>query len=203
MKSSIEKISQLHPDLIAQFLATGSCSAIPVPEQLFLQQLQWSMEIYETDHNISSCARKLRDRIAAEQHVQIELRTCQARVYQAINYFCVDNNVAIKVWENVYADRYEDLAAKATEAEDYRTAAHCHESALECRRRASEINENASGLGITMLFTPEVTPELLGFQSKSLKQIAAKHNQGYYSNLIDQLPVDSDEKKRLKKDAGI
>lgn len=203
MKSSIEKISQLHPDLIAQFLATGRCSAIPIAEQLFLQQLQWSMEIYETDHNISSCARKLRERIAAEQHVQIELRTCQARVYQAINYFCVDNNVSIKVWENVYADRYEDLAEKAIAAEDFRTAARCQESALECRRRASEIVENASHIGITMLFTPEVTPELLGFESKSLKQIAAKHNQGFYSSLIDQLPVDTDEKNRLRKDAGL
>lgn len=203
MKSSLEKISQLHPDLIAQFLATGSCPAIPLAEQLFLQQLQWSMEIYETDHNVSSCARKLRERIAAEQHVQIELRTCMARVYQAINYFSVDNNVAIKAWENVYADRYEDLAAKAVQAEDYRTAARCHESALECRRRASNITETSSALGIVQLFTPEVTPELLGFESKSLKQIAAKYNQGFYSTLIDQLPIDTEEKQRLKKDARL
>lgn len=38
---------------------------------------------------------------------------------------------------------------------------------------------------------------------KSLKEIAAKHNRGFYISLIDGLPIESSEKKRLLRDADI
>ena len=202
-KSYIERISTINPDLIAGFFATGRSESIPHDVCLFLQQLQWASEIYETEHNVRKAATVLRSRIAAEQKVKIEIRTCVARIYQAIDYFSVNSNVSIKVWENCYADRYEELASKAEKAEDYRTSMKCVEAALECRRRAADVTETASRMGFVFLISPEVTPELLGLEKKSMKKIAAKHNDGYYLNLFDSLPVDQEEKKRLKRDAGI
>ena len=71
------------------------------------------------------------------------------------------------------------------------------------RRRASEISEADRDLGVTFLITPNITAEELGFSKKSLKDIAAKHNEGFYVTLIDSLPVENKEKKRLLRDADI
>ena len=47
MKSEIEKLESVHPDLITTFLTTGEGKGIPEDVQTFLKQLQWAAEIYE------------------------------------------------------------------------------------------------------------------------------------------------------------
>ena len=74
---------------------------------------------------------------------------------------------------------------------------------MQCRRRAAEIAEADRDLGIVFLISPELTPEDLGYSKASLKEIAAKHNQGFYLNLIENLPLEKVEKKRLLRDADI
>lgn len=203
MKSEIEKLDAIHPDLISAFLTNGDCDGIPEDVKLFLQQLQWSAEIFEFERNITRAARKLRLRINAMQHVKIEERTCMARIYQAINYFQVDCNVPVKVWEANYANKYEDLAKQCAQQSDYKNMKKCYDAALECRRRSSEIAEADRDLGVHILISPELTPEEMGFSKKNLKEIAAKHNEGFYITLIDSLPIEKKEKKRLLRDADI
>ena len=113
------------------------------------------------------------------------------------------NNVSIKVWESNYADKYEDLAKLCAVRGDYKTQEKCYNAALECRRRASEIAEADRDLGIVFLISPNLTPEELGFQKKSIKEIARKNNEGFYINLIDSLPIEKGDKKRLLRDADI
>ena len=201
--TQLDRIEQIHPDLISQFFATGKCDAIPPEPQKFLEHLQWAMEIYEHERNITRAARKLQQRINANQNIKIEQRTCMARLYEAINYFQVDNNVPIKIWENQYANQFENLAKLCALSGDYKTQGKCYERALECRRRASEISEADRDLGVTFILTPTITAEELGFSKKNLKEIAAKHNQGFYVTLIDSLPIEQKEKKRLLRDADI
>lgn len=126
-----------------------------------------------------------------------------ARIYQAINYFQVDCNVPIKVWESNFANKYEDLAKLCALSRDYKGMKACYDAALECRRRSSEIAEADRDLGVLFLISPELTPEELGFSKKNLKEIAAKHNQNFYVTLIDSLPIEQKEKKRLLRDADI
>ena len=199
--TQLDTLDKIHPDLISSFLTTGKCDGIPADVQLFLKQLQWAAEIYEYERNITRAAKQLRQRINAQQQINIDERTCKARIYAAINYFSIDNNVSIKVWESNYADKYEDLAKLCAAAEDYKTMGKCYAAALECRRRASEIAEG--DLGIVFLISPELSPEDLGYSKASLKEIAAKHNKGFYLNLIDSLPIEKVEKKRLLRDADI
>lgn len=201
--SKIESLETIHPDLISNFLTTGKGDGIPEDVRLFLKQLQYAAEIYETERNIKRAARLLRIRINSLQGVQISERACMARIYEAINYFCVDNNVSIKVWESDFANKYEDLAKLCLANNDYKGAKSCFDAAIECRRRASEIAEADRDLGITFLISPEITPELLGLESQNLKKIAAKANDGFYIKLIDGLPIEGDEKKRLLRDADI
>lgn len=203
MKSDLEKLESVHPDLITTFLTTGEGEGIPKDVQIFLKQLQWASEIYEFERNITRGAKKLRVRIAAEQHLTLDVRTCMSRINQAIGYFNVDCNVGIKVWENDFANKYEDLAKLCSSKRDYKMQKACMDQALECRRRASEMAEADRDLGVVFIISPEVTPEELGFQKKNLKEIAAKHNKGFYVSLIDGLPIESVEKKRLLRDADI
>ena len=200
--TQIEKIQELHPDLIASFLATGKGEAIPADLRLFLQQLQWAAETFETERSVSRCAAKLRQRIAAEQHVSIEQRTAVARVYEALNFFHVDQSVGIKVWESVYADQFEKIAMLAAVKGDLKTQSKATERALECRRRAAEIADSDRTLGITQLISPDVTPGLLGFETQDLKASARKNREGAYV-IIQSLPIESSEKKRLLTDAKI
>lgn len=203
MKSELEKLDTIHPDLISAFFANGDCEGIPSDVKLFLQQLQWAAEIFEFERNITRASKKLRLRINAGQKIKIEERTCMARIYQAINYFQVDCNVPIKVWESNFANKYEDLAKLCAQQRDYKGMKTCYDAALECRRRASEIAEADRDLGVVFLLTPELTAEELGFSKKNLKEIAAKHNEGFYITLIDSLPIDKKEKKRLLRDSDI
>lgn len=97
MKSEIEKLESVHPDLITTFLTTGEGKGIPEDVQTFLKQLQWAAEIYEYERNITRGARQLKQRIAAQQKITLDVRTCMTRINQAISYFNVDCNVSIKV----------------------------------------------------------------------------------------------------------
>lgn len=201
--NKLDTLDKIHPDLISAFLTTGKCDGIAPDVQIFLKQLQWAAEVYEYERNITRAAKQLRQRINAQQQINIDERTCKARIYAAINYFSIDNNVSIKVWESNYADKYEDLAKLCAAAEDYKTMGKCYSAALECRRRASEIAEADRDLGIVFLISPELSSEDLGYSKASLKEIAAKHNKGFYLNLIDSLPIEKVEKKRLLRDADI
>lgn len=203
MKSEIEKLDSIHSDLISAFLTTGNSDSIPEDVKLFLKQLQWAAEIFETERNITRAAKILRLRINAQQKIKIEDRTCMARIYQAINYFQVDCNVPIKVWEANFANKYEDLAKLCAQQRDYKSMKSCYDASLECRRRSSEIASADRDLGVTFLISPDLTVEELGFSKKNLKEIAAKHNKGFYITLIDGLPIENKEKKRLLRDADI
>lgn len=199
----LERIQELHPDLIAAFLATGQGDAIPEELRLFMQQLQWAAELFEHERSITRCAKKLRLRVAAEQHVSMEQRTAIARIYEALNFFHVDQNVPVKVWEDIYADQFEKIAMLAAASGDLKTQAKATERALECRRRAAEVSETDRSLGVRMVFTGELTPELMGLETQNLKTIARKDNEGQYLKIIESLPIEADDRRRLLRDAGI
>ena len=199
----LERLDKIHPDLISSFLADGKSAGIPADVQLFLKQIQWAAEIFEYEPNITRASKKLRLRINAEQHIALEERTCKERIYQAINYFNVDNTVSEKIWENHYADKFESIAQLCAAKGDLKTMAMCMEKASEHRTRAAQIADAATTIGITFLIDPCVRPEDMGLETKSLKEIARKHNEGFYIQLIDGLPIDKKEKKRLLRDADI
>lgn len=53
------------------------------------------------------------------------------------------------------------------------------------------------------IISPELAPEDLGFKRKNLKEIARKYNEGFYLKFIDSLPIENEEKIRLKHDANV
>lgn len=199
----LDTLDKLHPDLISSFLTTGECDGIPEEVKLFLKQLQWASEVYEYERNISRAAKKLQTRIQAQQKITVDVRTCKARIYAAINYFSIDNNVSTKVWEEDFANKFEDLAKIAAVRGDYRTMERCYDKARDCRIRASEVDQADRQWAPVFIISPDITPEDLGYKKRSLKEIARKNAEGYYIKLIESLPVEPEEKNRLLSDAGI
>ena len=202
-RNLLESVEKLHPDIIQHFLLTGESRGIPKEIQIFLKQMQWAVEIYETERNITRASQLLHARILAQQHLDVEVRTCKSRIYAAITYFNVDNNVATKVWENDFANKYEDMARLATASNQLKVAKACLDAAHDCRLKASEAADRESDWAPVFIISNNITPEQLGFHKKNIKQIARKHNEGFYINLIDSLPIEKEEKQRLLKDANI
>jgi hypothetical protein len=196
-------LEKIHPDIVHQFLQTGESKGIPQEIQQFLKQLQFSAEIYEYERNITRAAKQLRIRILTTQKIDVPIRTCKSRIYAALNYFNIDNNVAVKVWKNDFADKYEDLAKICIAADDYKSAGKWTQEAERCRTEASEAAAHESEWAPVFLITQEISAEQMGFTKKSLKEIAKKNNAGFYINLIDSLPIEQKEKKRLLADADI
>ena len=153
--------------------------------------------------SITRASQKLRLRILAEQNQDIPIRTCKSRIYAALNYFNVDNNVPVKIWENDFADKYQDLALMAIEMDDLRTAKQCYDAARAARIAASEATAREADWAPVFIISPDITPEQMGFETQSLKEIARKSNDGFYIKLISELKVDESERKRLLRDADI
>lgn len=205
MSTQLAKLETLHPDIITDFLDTGQSAAIPKELQYFIQQLQWAVEIRETEHerNITRAAQKLRTRIMAVQGLRLSLAACKIRISEALNYFSVDMNVPQKVWDLDTADKLEDLAKLAIKDNDFKTAHRLYKDANEYRRRASTVLSDEDFEPHVFLMDPKITGADLGFEEANLKEIAAKCNDGFYVKLITELPIEEKEKKQLLKDADI
>lgn len=198
-----EILSKLDPAIIAHFLETGNSGGIPPETQQWLQEISMAYEEYDKDRNISSAARSLMKRIAAKFGKKPSFRTCQERIYAALEYFHVDNIVSDKVWYIDFANKYEDGAKAAIEAEDFKSAYLFRKAAEECREKSSIAASLDTDFVPIFLLSPDISLIDLGFESKNLKEIARKNNEGYYLNLINSLPIDQAEKKRLRIDANL
>lgn len=198
-----EILSKLDPAIIAHFLETGNSEGIPPETQQWLQEISMAYEEYDKDRNISSAARSLMKRIAAKFGKKPSFRTCQERIYAALEYFHVDNIVSDKVWYIDFANKYEDDAKAAIEAEDFRSAYLFRKAAEECREKSSIAASLDTDFVPVFLLSPDISLIDLGFESKNLKEIARKHNEGFYLNMINSLPIEETEKKRLRIDANL
>lgn len=198
-----EILSKLDPAIISHFLETGHSEGIPPETQQWLQEISMAYEEYDKDRNISSAAKSLQPRIIARFGKKISVRTCQERIYASLEYFHVDNTVSDKVWYIDFANKYEDDAKKAIEAEDFRSAYLFRKAAEECREKSSIAASLDVDFVPVFLISPDISILDMGFESKKLKEIAKKHNEGFYLNLINTLPIDESEKKRLRIDADL
>lgn len=198
-----EILSKLDPAIISHFLETGQSEGIPPETQQWLQEISMAYEEYDKNRNISKAAESLKVRITAKFRKKISVRTCQERIYSALEYFHVDNIVSDKVWYIDFANKYEEDAEKAIQAEDFRAAYMFRKAAEECREKSSVAANLDVDFVPVFLISPDINILDMGFESKNLKEIARKHNEGFYMNLINTLPIDEAEKKRLRIDANL
>ena len=199
----LSRIESLHPDIIEHFIETGVSKAIPEDLQMIIKQLTWAVEIWETERNITRAAKLLKMRIRAKQGVTLGLMACKQRINDSKLYFNVDCTVSNKYWLLDAADKFEDLTKLAIAQDKLREAGIFHEKATDYRIKANAELSLADMQPPVFLISDKMSLEELGFEKKNLKEIARKHTDGFYLELITKLPVDKSDKRKLLYDAGI
>jgi hypothetical protein len=199
----LARIESLHPDIIEYFIETGMSKAIPEDLQLIIKQLSWAVEIWETERNITRAAKKLKMVIRTKQGITMGFMVCKQRIYDAMNYFNVDCNVSNKYWLLDGADKLEDYAKLAVAMDKPLDASKIQQQATEYRLKANSELSLSDMQPPIFLISDKMSLEELGFEKKNLKEIARKHTDGFYLELITKLPVDKSDKRRLLYDAGI
>lgn len=211
MSSHEEILSKLKPEIVTHFLKTGSSSAISPDTQQWIREIQIAYEVYYGDgtvenpeeRNIQKASKKIQNRLAAEGK-QLSLRQCQTRIYSALRYFNIDATVPDKIWQLDYANKYSDIAKDALADGEYAAAIKATELSQMSREKASEAANLEKDMGVIFIVSNDIDIiNDLGFEKKSLKEIARKHSDGFYHNFINALPIDHQEKLRLKNDAEL
>lgn len=199
----LARLENLHPDIVTAYLEKGISKAIPQDLQEFIQHIQWAAEIWETERNTTRAARKLKQRIQATHGQSVSLTSCKERLYASMEYFDINHNLPQQIWDRNAADKFEDLAKLAIASDKLDAAGRFLDKANELRRRAnSEMNPDDIKAPM-FLITTEISAEDLGYSKENLKKIAKKAQDGFYLELINKLPVDKKERKRLMSDADI
>lgn len=201
---NLQRLESLHPDIVDSYLQSGTSDAIPVELQQFIMQLQWALEIKEYEGNISRAAKKLRERVFATQHIRLNINTAKARIYSAMTYFDVDDNIPQKIWDRDAANKFASLAQLAIAQDKLGEAGRFLDRANELRRRANTADTNGSNQQINFLISTDYRIEEGGFERKNLKNIAAKANKGFYIQLISGITgINEQEREGLYQDADI
>lgn len=205
MSTYLDKLNNLPSEIVNDFLVKGQSEAISVEMQNFIMQIQWAAEITNSTKSITRAANKLRTRVLIEQKINLPIPTAKSRIYASMEYLHVDNNVAQAVWDMDTADKLEDLALALRRQRKFNEAAKWVDRANQLRNSANTANKNNGG-NTYFLVSNKISHEELGFNKKNLKEIARKHGQGYYLNLINnelKNHIDKDERKKLLEDMNI
>ncbi len=196
----LQQIEALPFEILQDFRKTGRSLAIPAELQQYILELDAVMQIKETEKfdNLTRIAKEL---IIRFPHLQ--LRSARERVYDAYTIFHVNDTVSNETWDNIYADKMEDLAKLCIAKGKEEIAFKAFEKAHEYRTRNENRIRPEDLKAPVFIISIHIRPEDLGYEKGNLKEIARKSNEGHYIKLINSLNTEPSEKKRLLNDAGI
>jgi hypothetical protein len=194
-----EELTKLDQDIIENFRNTGNGSGIPQKMQDYILQLDRSIELYRYDGNISRCAGRLR-----KEFCNISFNTARNRIYDAINLFHLNNSVRNEAWDNFYADKMEDLSRLAIASNDVKSALNCLKEAHRLRTMREDDGINKELLAPpTFIMSNDISVTDLNIEDRDMRKISKKYNKKEYARMINSLPIEDDERERLKQDADI
>lgn len=115
MNVTLQDIDKIPTEVLQQFRKTRKSMAIPEYLQRYILHLDKAAELFNTKGNINEICREL---ITAFPDDGLSFTTAKRRVYDAINFFHLNNTVRNEAWDMYYADRLEALGRKAELAFD-------------------------------------------------------------------------------------
>ncbi len=199
MKRSYQyQLDSLPIKVIAQFRKKHISAKISSELKQYVFEMDAVMQIRNGlgSDNKSRIARKL---ILRFPH--LTFRTARKRVYDAYNFFHVENTVPPKVWFSIYADKMEDLAALCIAGGKLSTALICFNAAHESRVNSKDDICPKDLAHHTYIISNNCDPLIPG--NNKLNKIAVQKLNSHFRELINSLNISSLEKKNLLKDAGI
>jgi len=190
----LESLDKLPVEIIQDFRRTKKSAAIPQPIQQYILQLDRAIEIYNYEGNISRAARQL----SSDFHGNISFATARSRIYDAIHYFHLNNTVKNEAWNMYYADKMEDLAKLAIQQKNLTEARRCFEKAKSYRTDKQDKTIDPRDIKIKdQVISPDVSAERLGLEKFNLVEIWDETEE-----IIDNFDIESEHKKRIKKEAA-
>lgn len=194
----IEQLQDLSPEQVEYFLEHRDSPDIPDAMKKYILQLDTVARI--THQNKLS----VRDACKQLQREWPELTPSQARTiyYDALAYFYLDDSLSCRAWDNIYAEKFEDLSRLAIAANKLDVAYKCSVKAHELRTKERE-SKDIDWRAPVFVMNINVRPEDLGFKSQKLADIARRNEDEKFREMIVNLPASDAEKKRILLDAGI
>lgn len=199
--SRLQELERLPFEIVQDFRKNKVSKAIPKDIQQYIIELDAVLEL-KLQHrfdNITRLARLLMLRFPA-----MALTTAKERIYDAYNFFYVNDTINNDIWDNVYADKMEDLAALCVASGKLEEARRAFKDSYEMRTRAKSKLKPEDFKGNVYIVSIDIKPEDLGFKQGNMKEIARKETDGYYRKLIYSLNnISEADRVRLIADADI
>lgn len=198
MKERLEIVRSYPVEELQRFLKLRESDAIPPEMQQYILQLNSASSII---HHVGTNLKKASDALMTEYPT---LTRAQARglYYDALEFFYMDEAVSARAWDMIYADEFERLKGVAIGQEQCMTAFKCLEKAHELRTKRRE-SMDYDWTPPVFLISTTVKPESLGYKSQKLMDIAKRHEDKEYREMIMSLETTAAEKARLLREAGI
>ena len=191
-------VSKLDIEDIQSFLQTRKSASIPQSLQTYILQLDSVARIIHSNRISVSAA------IIQLRREWPDLTMAQARgiYYDGLMYFYHDDQASAAMWDQVYADKLDDIALLALKSGKESTALRATEIAHKLRTTVREAQEYQWKAPV-YLININVKPEDLGFRTQKLADIARRAEDRKFAEMIGSLETTDAEKARLLADAGI
>lgn len=186
----IEKLRQLQPEVIMQYLQTKDAESLGIPEVLanYILQVTDASKLIRSYKSISECAKRLQ-----LLYPKLSISTCRNRVYDAITYYNSDCTVTPDAWNNYFADEMMKLFRINIAAHDFKEARVCFERAREYRLEASKAAIAPDRIKFKQqLISPDTTLARMGVDAQGLLEA---HKKAY--SIIRSQDMPSDDRQRL------
>lgn len=191
-------VSRLDVNDIQSFLQTRKSASIPQTLQTYILQLDTVARILHTNRLSVKAA------ILQIRREWPDLTVAQARgiYYDGLEFFYHDDHASAAMWDQVYADFFDDLSRLSIASGKEATALRAAELAHKLRTTVREAQEYQWKAPV-YLININVKPEDLGYKSQKLADIARRAEDRKFAEMIDSLETTDAEKARLLADAGI
>jgi len=199
MSTMLEKLEKLDPAIIDSYRKTGHSDAIPSELQ---QRIIWYTTVTILAQKSISVNRASAELL--KTHPEIKTQYFAKKVYyEALQFFHVDNSISNEVWDDIYAEKFDKLAALCIADNRFEAAGRYLEKAYQLRTNKDSRIKLEDLKPHTFIITNKIKVEDLGFKKVSLHDIATKYSNGAYRDMINKLPISEKEKNELFKDAEI
>lgn len=198
MKDRLDLVRSFPVEDIQSFLSSRVSTTIPEDIQQYILYLNSASSII---HNVGTNLKEASESLMREYPT---LTRAQARgiYYDALEYFYIDESVSARAWDMIFADEFDRLKEIAIGQKQCMTAFKCLEKAHELRTKRRE-SMDYDWTPPVFLISTTVKPEALGYKSQKLMDIAKRHEDQEYREMIMSLETTAAEKERLLREAGI
>lgn len=154
-----EQLERIHPEILQNYFDTGNTSGIAPEVVAYIQKIDKIPELYRKN---GSPTRTSRDLMRLYPDLFNSFKTAQALVYAAINHFHLNTSVKNQAWDNLYADRFDELAQIEVKRGNIEAAKRIYADAHRLRTLRNEDKIDTDKIRpVIQVISPEVTREML------------------------------------------